>query len=88
LHIDQSQRNEGPTLRSDMRVRLLGARGIVVQKGIGETLVFSLTHASWAEPTVSVDYLKGLNWPACQGSKKRCLEAADLLCKSIVFCTQ
>ena len=54
LRIDQSQRNEGPTLRSDMRARMLGARGRVVQKGIGEPHMFLLTRVSWAEPTGSV----------------------------------
>ena len=37
-----------------MRARMLGARGKVVQKGIGEPQVFLLTRASWAEPTGSV----------------------------------
>ena len=36
MRTDQSQRNEGPTLRSDMRAHLLGARVRVVQKAIGE----------------------------------------------------
>ena len=54
LRIDQSQRNEGPTLRSDMHARMLGARGRVVQKGIGESHVFLLTRALWVEPTGSV----------------------------------
>ena len=44
--------------RSDTKVRhacaYLGARGRVVQKGIGEPHVFLLTRASWAEPTGSV----------------------------------
>ena len=37
-----------------MRARMLGARGRVVQKGIGEPHVFLLTRASWAEPNGSV----------------------------------
>ena len=40
--------------RSDMRARMLGTRGRVVQKGIGEAHVFLLTRASWAEPNGSV----------------------------------
>ena len=37
-----------------MRKRMLGARGRVVQKGMGEAHMFLLTHASWAEPNGSV----------------------------------
>ena len=38
------------TFKSDMRARMLGARGRVVQKDIGEAHVFLLTCAPWAEP--------------------------------------
>ena len=39
-----------------MRARMLGARGRVVQKGIGEAHVFLHTRAVWAEPTGAVSY--------------------------------
>ena len=46
--------------RSDTKVRhacaYLGARGRVVQKGVGEPHLFLVTRASWAEPTGSVYY--------------------------------
>ena len=45
-----------------MRARMLGARGRVVQKGIGEAHVFLLTRASWAEPNGSV-YCHGALYP-------------------------
>ena len=53
-------------IRSDMRARVLGARGRVVQKGIWEAHVFLLTRASWAEPNGSVYWLQDVNyfyWP-------------------------
>ena len=37
-------------IKSIMRARMLGARGRVVQKGIGESHVFLHTRALWAEP--------------------------------------
>ena len=59
LRIDQSQRNEGLTNKVRHACAYLGARGRVVQKGIGEPHLFLLTRASWAEPTGSV-YSGGL----------------------------
>ena len=36
MHVDQSQRNEGPTIKVQHACAYLGARDRVVQKGIGE----------------------------------------------------
>ena len=54
LQFDQSQPNEGPTNKVQHACANHGARGRVVQKGIGELHAFLLTRASWAEPPGSV----------------------------------
>ena len=83
MRIDQSQCNEGPTNKSDMRARMLGAPDIVVQKGIGEAQVFLLTHASWAEPNGSVYWSSSL-----QENNERKNTLASLLCvlRCIIKC--
>ena len=53
-HYDHRAQPKVRQIKADMRVLNAWRCGRVVQNGIGEAHMFSLTHAQWAEPNGSV----------------------------------